>query len=304
MGETRRLLAAGADPAWANENGYDLPLRAVHGDALDDEARLVELLRVLAGGGAPLDGESTHGESVLSTLCRLGRLAAAGFWLDAGADPAPLQWNPLHRAAAAGDAAAAAAALDAGVDPEDPDRWGHTPLLLAATRGSVEVLALLASRGVDPAARRTDDAGVARLAVRADRPEALAWLLERGLDPDDQNEDGETLVFDAVEYDTAACLRVLLGAGADVFAGEAAPPAVESLEVAELLVEAGVDPAQLGLEAPSPPEPAAPPEPATASVQAPGDPRDARISELEALAAAQAALIARLHERVRTLEAG
>ena len=67
--------------------------------------------------------------------------------------------TPLHLAARSGSVDVARVLLEAGADPNRPDRYGHTPLLFACTRTGVPpgLVAALREHGADP--YRANDAG-------------------------------------------------------------------------------------------------------------------------------------------------
>jgi hypothetical protein len=71
------------------------------------------VLRLLLAAGTDSDGGSTNGETPLSVSSRLGRMDLVRL-LDAGADPAPLEWTELLREAALGTAEGMADLLRAG----------------------------------------------------------------------------------------------------------------------------------------------------------------------------------------------
>src|SRR4051794_26339172 len=94
------LIRAGADVRYRREHGYDALIDAVHGRDVRRDPWLLDLLALLVAHGVDLGGISSHGESALRVLSRLGRFDAVRLLLDAGADGGPLGWTPLHQAVA------------------------------------------------------------------------------------------------------------------------------------------------------------------------------------------------------------
>ena len=98
----RSLLNAGADIRYVKPRGYTVMIDVMHGRSILEDEQLVPVLRLLIERGADLDAVSEYGESALSVASRIGRFDAIGVLLDAGANPAPLEWTDLHRAVALG----------------------------------------------------------------------------------------------------------------------------------------------------------------------------------------------------------
>ena len=95
MQEVTSLIAAGADVRYQDEDGYDALINAVYGE---DDSRLVEMLTLLIGSGAPLTGMSSYGESAVRVLSRTGRFGAVRLLLAAGANPDDVKLTPLMKA--------------------------------------------------------------------------------------------------------------------------------------------------------------------------------------------------------------
>src|SRR5438045_4286658 len=82
----RSLIEAGANIHYKRDHGYDALIDAVYGRDVARDPRLLKLLALLVAHGVDLSGTSTHGESGLRVLSRLGRFDAVRLLLDAGAD--------------------------------------------------------------------------------------------------------------------------------------------------------------------------------------------------------------------------
>lgn len=120
----RLLIEYGADVQHRCPNGYTPTILAACAGRED-------VIDLLLARGAPIDGESTYGESALGVLSRTGHFSAIAKLLAHGADPAPLKWTPLHRAVAIGTVEEIAHLLDAGADPEATDRCERTAFLMS-----------------------------------------------------------------------------------------------------------------------------------------------------------------------------
>jgi ankyrin repeat protein len=96
------VIEAGAEIKYRDANGYDALIDAVHGRDLQQDSQLIDLLDLLVKHGVALSGVSSYNESGLRVLSRVGRFDAVRFLLNAGADPAHLQWTPLIEAVALG----------------------------------------------------------------------------------------------------------------------------------------------------------------------------------------------------------
>lgn len=247
----RSLLDAGADVRYVRPSGYTVMIDVMHGRDILKDHRLLPVLQLLIDRGADLDAVSEYGESALSVSSRVGRFDAVRLLLDAGANPAPLEWTPLHQALALGTVADARQRLEAGDDLSARDRWDRTALLLSLQTGDVGKAELLLSAGGSLADRGRCGKTPSAYAVENEDPAMLRWLLERGVDPNATDEFGATALIAAAEGGAANCVRVLLEAGADPnLAGDTESPikSAATLEIARLLAEAGADFAEINAD--------------------------------------------------------
>jgi uncharacterized protein len=143
------FLRAGADPAAFEQGRYDAVTIAA---VADDE----ETLRVLLAGGASAKLiTSRYDGTALIAAAHLGhdgvvrQLVKAGAPLDHVNN---LRWTAVMEAIVLGDGGARhqdtlKALLDAGANPQLPDRSGATPLQLARSRGYAAMVQMLQAAG-------------------------------------------------------------------------------------------------------------------------------------------------------------
>jgi ankyrin repeat protein len=243
------LVAAGADLHYRREGGYDALLDAVHGC---DGARLIELLQWLIAHGAPLNGVSRHNESGVRVLSRLAHFDAVRLLLEAGADPAPLAWTPLLKAAALGSAADVEALVRGGAPLEERDSWSRTAWLLALQSGDVAKAQVLRALGADIAARGRCGKPPLFHAIDSGSADMLRWLLHLGAGIEDTDDFGDTPLMHAVESGRAGAVDVLLAAGARIDHenrhGDTALSAAASNALVTRLLDAAANPAHLSQE--------------------------------------------------------
>lgn len=245
------LVAAGADPRYRAEHGYDALLDAVHGRDVRRDARLLDLLRLLLAHGVETSSVSTYKESALRVLSRLGRFDAVALLLDAGADAQQLRWTPLHRAAALGTRDDVQRALDAGAALEAVDGWQRTALHVAILAGALDKADLLLRHGARIEARAHCGKPMVHFAVESQRRTVLDWVLAAGGDVDDSDDFGQTGLMLAAEEDDLAMVEALLAAGAAIERernGQTALSSAVSGATARCLLDAGADPAYLEQE--------------------------------------------------------
>jgi ankyrin repeat protein len=251
--KVRLLLQHGADIHYQRPEGYNALLDAVHGrDVLSDQ-NLLDLLRLLAGEGVNLDAVTMYRESGLSVLSRIGRFDAVRLLLDAGANPAPLEWTPLMHAVALGTLDETAAELARSPEQlEARDGWERTPWLLAIQTGEIAKAHLLLEHGAEPLARGRCAAPAIFHAIRDRQIPMLKWLLEMGVSLTDRDQFGRTPLMEAVEQECLEAVLVLLDARVEIDADDGDQTALSfagTREVALALLERGADPQKLSFEA-------------------------------------------------------
>lgn len=242
----RWIIAAGADLRWAAQDGHCTALTsAVYAGG----SRLVEQLTLLIAHDAPLDGESSHGESALSVAANRGRFDAVHCLLEAGADPAPLRWTPLMTAVALGTLADVHAQIDAGAALEVPDAWERTAWHIAIQSGDIDKAALVRDRGSNIHARGRCGRPPLFDAVECGHLAMLRWLIELGLAVDEADEFGGRALAHAAECDNveAAALLIASGAALNPSEGGHLHPLynASSRAMVNLLLDAGADPREL-----------------------------------------------------------
>ena len=214
--EVAALIAAGADIRYTRKDGYTALLDAVHGRDISRDANLLELLGLLIAHGVNFDAVSSHQESALRVLSRLGRFDAVRLLLDAGADATQLGWTPLQSAVALGSLADVQREIDAGAGLEALDWWQRTAFAIALLAGDMAKIELLFERGAN-----ADNVGpicpALFYAIDGRHPRLVQWLIDVGADIDDGfKSGGVTALMHAAEQDDADCIDVLIAAGADV----------------------------------------------------------------------------------------
>lgn len=245
----RALLASDFDvTAFRAGTEYDALMTSVFGRDVFADVNLIETLRLLIAAGAPLNGNSSHGESALSVLSRLGRFDAVRVLLEAGADEQLLQWTPFARAVALDTIEDVREVLKNTDELEVQDRWRRTPFLLALARGRTDIAELLAHAGADQQAK--DHVGRTAIfhAVGVRNLETVRWLLARGVAVDSPDASGNSALDEAVGADDLDMVDLLLSSGADPNHPQVGFPALasaQSLGVATRLLEAGADPREL-----------------------------------------------------------
>jgi len=246
--EATALIAAGADVRYQDENGYDALINAVYGE---DDSRLLEMLTLLIGSGAPLAGMSSYGESAVRVLSRTGRFEAVRLLLDAGANSEDIQLNGLMEAVAFGSLADVKEVVSRGVDLEARDFWERTAWLIAVQTGDIAKTKFLLGCGADSQARGRCGKPPLFYAIENDHLPMLEWLLEIGADVNQIDDFGETALIEAADYDNVEAVEILLSAGGDVNheanTGSALNHSSNRTVILRLL-EAGADPLGLSSE--------------------------------------------------------
>jgi ankyrin repeat protein len=230
------LFEHGADLQARSSNGYTLVITATC-------AARTEVMDYLIAAGAPLDGVTSFGESVLRILSREGRFDEVRKLLAVGADPVSLGWTPLMHAVTAGDLSQVEVLVEGGADLETVDFWERTAFLMAIHAGSCDIAGYLLRKG----ARRDVKGRCGRpaMAYPASRDDVhtLQWLLDRAFDPEEADQFGDPPLKNAVEAGAIHCVRLLLDAGADwqgaAFSGEPLINSASEPEIIRMLVERG-----------------------------------------------------------------
>lgn len=164
----------------------------------------------------------------------------------------------LHAAIRHGNFSQVKALLDAGADPNAPDKDGNPPLMIAAVFGSPSYIKLLLDKGANP--KSANPMGASALLWAAGDPEKAKLLIDAGADVNQASGTGRTpLHAAATVFNGASTVKLMLDKGAKVDAvdkldripviftggGKATPlqeaSRVGDLETLKILVRAGAD---------------------------------------------------------------
>jgi ankyrin repeat protein len=255
VAETRRLIAAGADPRAANVFGATaMMLAAAHGDAA--------VIRVLLEAGADPDSPTDEGQTALMAVARTGNVEAARLLLRHGAKVnARETWGgqtALMWAAAQSQPAMIRLLLSRGARvneratvrdwqrrvtaegrPKDMARGGLTPLLFAAREGCIDCIKVLLDKGADIDLPDPDGGTALILALLNYHWDAARFLVEAGADVNLWDIYGQTPLYLAVDMNTPPVGRRIELPSMDRNTGE---------DLVRLLLERGANPnAQLKL---------------------------------------------------------
>jgi ankyrin repeat protein len=240
----RALLEAGADIRYVKPRGYTVMIDVMHGRSILEDQQFIPVLHLLIERGADLNAVSDYGESALSVTSRVGRFDAVGLLLEAGADPAPLEWSLLHRAVALGSFEDVRERIELADDLSARDRWNRTPWLLSLQTRDLAKAELLLTSGADLNDHGRCGKTPLMFAIEGHDSTMLHWLLEKGVDPNATDEFGGTALIEAAGNGDGECVRLLLDAGANaLLVGDTSTPirSAANLEVARMLVLAGAD---------------------------------------------------------------
>ena len=231
------LLRAGAGVDIETRNAVTpLSLAALNGDA--------RMIGLLIDRGADANGLSGEGESPLMLAALNGRPEAVELLLNHGGDPnisEPFRGQTaLMWAAGDGNAQAASLLLKHGADLEAQSESGFTALLFAVRNAEIEPLDALLAAGASVNAVAPDGTSALNVAIVNGYYEVASILLTAGADPNLPDPRGSPL-------HTIAWLRKPGATGTAAVGGEADAPVrasggVTSLELAELLLDAGANP--------------------------------------------------------------
>ena len=246
------LIEAGANIGYSR-NGCDVLIDAVHGRDVFRDSRLLDLLSLLVKRGARTDTVTSHSESVLRVLSRIGRFDAVRLLLHAGADESHLSWTPLIKAVALGAVADVKNEISEGTSLEGRDYWERTAWLVAIQTGEIEKAKLLLGNGADRhAVGRCAKPSLFYAIVNHQIP-MLHWLISIGTDIEQTDEFGNTPLMTAVECASFDAVDVLLAHGAAVDRQrsheQTALSGCVSADIARKLLAAGADPKELSFEA-------------------------------------------------------
>ncbi|CAN5859822.1 hypothetical protein BH11VER1_BH11VER1_40850 [soil metagenome] len=132
--------------------------------------------------------------------------------------------------------------LESGANPNASDKIGFRVIHEA---NSQEILALLLQAGADVNDISAGGDWPLKDACCGGDAERIKFLLKQGANPN-LNSTGETALFSAVHSDSLKCVTILLDAGAEINAvdcdGETCLWCVQSLPMAQLLLDRGADP--------------------------------------------------------------
>ncbi len=211
-GDTKRLeelLAGGADPNAAGEDGLTLVQRAAWAGRAD-------VAKLLVSKGADLSRRDPLGLTPAERALAEGRCEVAIVLLPKVAVPAGKDGRtPLHRAAEGGCGEAVKELVARGAAVEATDAAGLTPLHVAALSGRGDVLAALLSSGASAAKATPSGRTPLHLAALAGNAEAVKLLVGKGADPDARDAGGRTPLHLAAAGGDGETVAALLAAKAD-----------------------------------------------------------------------------------------
>jgi ankyrin repeat protein len=237
------LLEAGADVSYVSAKGYGMLTNTMFRACQESAEAHKAIIAALIDAGAPLDVESSYGESALSVASGRGNFAIVAFLVKRGADPGPLGWVPVFHAVAAGNLEAATEFVDAGAALDQRDAWDRTPFLLSVHAGHQEIAQFLLDRGSDSKATGRCGHTALMYAISRDDAAMLRWLIEMSWDIETTDEFGNFPLLQAAQENAIRCVQTLLDADVSVDRrGEYGSGAIHdaaSPEVVQLLVAAG-----------------------------------------------------------------
>ncbi|MBM61563.1 MAG: hypothetical protein CL484_01295 [Acidobacteria bacterium] len=164
------------------------------------------------------DEVNAHAE--LHQAAHSGDVVSLQLALDEGVDPnMPNRFGvtPLALACRGGHAAIVNLLLDAGADANQASPTGETPLMVAARTGVVGSVVSLLEHGADPMARESWLGQTALMWAAAERhASVVAPLIEGGADVDSRSDAGFTPLMFATRLGHIETVDALLDAGADI----------------------------------------------------------------------------------------
>jgi len=244
------LVDAGADITFVSPGGYTILINVMY--PLHDDEQLVPMIKLLVAHGAETDCETEYSESPLSVSSYFGRFDAVKVLLDAGANPARLQWTELMAAIAFGTTNDVIQLVGVKSSLAVRDRWERTPWLIASVAGDIEKAKLIRAAGAN--ADDKERGGATAIAICASRgnSEMLSWLIEIGADIEAVDDAANTPLMIAAQMGRTECARLLLESGANASRkneyDESTMSMASNEEIVRLLCAAGQDMLDLSTE--------------------------------------------------------
>lgn len=246
------FLEAGADVGFCDENHCDALIAAMNSQA-GREGQLIPLIDLLLAYGAPMNGSTRQGESILSIASFRNRFDVVQHMLEAGTSPVPLKWSALMFAVALGTAEDVQREVNAGPDLAVVDCSKWTAWELAMRVGDVKKIEILHLAGCEIEA--VGDEGMRPLmhAVVGGHLAVVKWLVENGAELNIRCEHGSTALMRSVNLERIEIVRYLIQAGADIHltnnlpgddvdaSGWSAIEMAENPEIIRLLIAAGAE---------------------------------------------------------------
>ncbi|RYG48361.1 ankyrin repeat domain-containing protein [bacterium] len=229
----RQLHEAGADFGYHDKNHYTAVLDAVY------SGRRLPVIRYFIELGLDLNAVTVYGESAVAKASDFGQFDVLAELLNAGADEAPLEWTPLHRAVSLGTLADVEREAAVAADPAAYDRWGRTALHVALIKGDGEMIEAMQRHGARLGQPTADGTPPISLAAEHGHLHLVEIFLALGV----SSLDLDAALEAAMERNHHEIARALLESGASPELGEA-----NDREMALLLYRYGADPADLDHE--------------------------------------------------------
>lgn len=182
------LLVAGAKPGTPAKDGFTPLMAAV-------ESGLVDKLSLIVSENVEVNAVTEDGRTAIGRAADNGSAEMVRRLLAAGAVATAPQgrMTPLSAAVRAGSVEAARLLIDAGANPDRPDKGGKTPLILAVLGAHDALLELLLERGAAPDGRNSKDGTTALMwAANTGRKSFVKLLMERGANAALAAQDGWT----------------------------------------------------------------------------------------------------------------
>ena len=214
----RELLAAGCDVNQPTAEG-DTPLHRV---AASNRPRAWDIAQALLRHGANINQATPHGVTALMRSASSGRIEIARLLLQSGADPHAMTARRETAMicacrAYAEDAEMALLLIEYGAEPDVVDQHGLGALRLAASSGNTATLSALLTAGLRVDGYPDEPATPLQMASRAGQTEAVRILIAHGAAIDGKGNGGlETPLLECLLHHYDEIARLLLAAGADV----------------------------------------------------------------------------------------